>query len=200
VANKLISLEGAEEVQTFLSRLPEEMFKEVKPEFIKAGLAVQSEMITRTTTGPLYRRTSDLSKSFIPYTKGTKLDNIMSGVYTKSPYAPIHEYGGTVRAKNAYKGVPGGPYLNIPSKFNKTGKGVMRSDAKSVFQQGGYIVKLKNPKKAKYMVMLKGKPMFWLVKEIKIRAQLGMEDTVEEEIPTLLSNLSKAIDEAMYNA
>ena len=196
----IVSLEGVEEIQTMLSRLPEEMYDEVKPVFRSTVLKVHDKMEDRVTDGPLYRRTGALARSFKHRTDGNKLDTLQSRVYTDSSYAPIHETGGVIKAKNAYRGVPGGPYLNIPAKSNLTGSGVMRADAKSVFDQGGYLVKLKNPKKAKYMVALRGKPMFWLVNQVSIKAQLGFVDTAQEEVPTLLSNLSAAIDKAMADA
>jgi len=102
-------------------------------------------------------------------------------------YAPIHEYGGVIKAARAYRKVPGGPYLNIPASANKTKAGVMRYTAKDVFQMGGYIRRIGR----RWGVMLGKQLMFTLHKEVTIPARLGFRDAVDAEIPTLLSELNR---------
>ena len=82
--------------------------------------------------------------------------------------------------------------MNIPSDANKTNVGVQRMSARSVFEQGGYIVPLKSPT-ARYAVFLDDVPMFWLVKSVTIPPRLEMHKSTEDEIPTLLSNLSSIL-------
>ena len=105
-------------------------------------------------------------------------------------YAPTHEFGATIKAKNAYKGVPGGPYLNIPTRNNKTPAGVTMLQAREVFNQGGYIAKFKS---GRYGVMMDGQLMFSLHKEVEIPKRLKMIETAEGEIPTMLSRIAAAV-------
>jgi len=188
-----VTVNGIEELESLLNVMPAEVFKNAKKAFSKNAFAVQKKIIGRLKNGPMYSRTGALAKSIKPKTTGTSIESLYSAVYTDSIYAGIHETGGTINAKNAYTGLSGGPYLNIPSSFNKTAAGVMRENARSVFQNGGYI-RRKRSGKAPFMVMGKdGTPMFWLVKSVDIPARLEFVKTATDEVPTLLSNLNKVL-------
>ena len=128
---------------------------------------------------------------------GTKLSSLRASIYSAAnvggipvAYAPIHEYGGTIKAIDKYTGVPGGPYLNIPTGSNKTAAGVMKMSAKMVFDDGGYIQK---SKAGNWGVFLGSQMMFVLKKQVKIPARLGMADAAESQIPTILSSLQELI-------
>ncbi|WP_454869686.1 hypothetical protein [Pseudomonas putida] len=184
-----IRMVGVNEALRFINELPEHTASSAKKIFADTAMSVQKQMTQRSMNGPLHSRTGELSRSWRFSTFGTYLGDIGSSTYTSSPYAPIHETGGAIKAKRAYLNLPGGPYLNIPSDANKTPAGVMRRSARDVFSSGGYIVKLKSPGKARFAVIEGGKAMFWLVKEVKLPARLGFEETATKEIPTLLSRL-----------
>jgi phage gpG-like protein len=189
-----VELEGVDEVNDLLSRIPKENFDATKAVFKDSITNIHKEVTDRIRFGPLNSRTGQLARSMTTSVEGSSMRNISARVYTKSPYAPIQELGGTVRAKRAYKGLKGGPYLNIPASANKTSAGVMRSPASSVFSQGGYIVPITSPR-ARYAVMLNGVPMFWLVKDVKIPPRLGLIKATEDEVPTLLSSLDQVLQE-----
>ena len=191
-----VSIRGAEEVQAYLKSLPEEVFVHAKGDFQKSSRNLQQTMTQRVTSGPLRRRSGALARSFKSAVSGTDLRTLSASVFTGSTYAPIHEYGGTIKAKRAYKGVPGGPYLNIPTQSNKTSAGRLRLSARDVFNEGGFLVKSKGPK-AKYALILNGKAMFVLVKQVVIKAKLGMRKEGEDEARTLLSNLKVSMQEAI---
>ncbi|WP_235199971.1 hypothetical protein [Pseudomonas monteilii] len=184
-----IKITGLNEGLKFISALPAHTASSAKQIFADTAMSVQKQMTQRSMSGPLHSRSGELGRSWRFSTFGTSLGDIGSSTYTSSPYALIHETGGTIRAKRAYSRLPGGPYLNIPSEANKTPAGVMRRSARDVFAAGGYIVPIKNAGKARFAVIEGGKAMFWLVKEVTLPARLGFEETATREIPTLLSRL-----------
>ena len=127
---------------------------------------------------------------------GTTLKTLRASFYsaanvagTEVKYAPMQEIGGIIRAKNAYKNMPGGPFLNIPGKANLTAAGVMRKSAKQVFDEGGHIIG-RTVHNKDYTEL-----MFYLVKEVTIPARLGMVDAGTDQIPTILSGLRDLIGE-----
>lgn len=182
-----------DEIQKYLKKLPVESFDTAKLYFSQAAFAADAK-IKRNATDILKVRSGALKRSIRFEVKGTSIATLRASVYAAGKvggqtikYAPIHEYGGTIRAKNAYHGVQGGPYLNIPARANKTASGVTRMGAREVFNQGGYIVGK--------VVYLNGAAMFFLVKQVKIPARLGMTEAVDNVIPTLLSNIQRSIGE-----
>lgn len=182
-----VEMKNADEVKTFLSRMPRKMFDETKEVFQKNAFDIEGEIKSNATT-KLKVRTGNLRRSFGSEVTGNKLANLGLSIYAAGRvggdtvvYAPVHEFGATIKAKNAYRNVPGGPYLNIPAPANKTPAGVQRMSARMVFNQGGYI--------AGKVVYQNGRPMFYLVKSVTIPARLGMFEAVESGIPTILSDL-----------
>lgn len=188
-----VTISGLEEVRSYLNSLPEKLFDKTKEVFRERTLAAHREVSNNLTGSPLKSRTGLLLKSIRPTVSGKSLESLKAGVFaarfqggTEVVYAPIHEYGGTVTAKNAYKRVQGGPYLNIPAKANQTAAGVMRKPPGEVFSEGGYIAKMRS---GNHGVFLDGRLMFSLVKSVDIKARLGMRDAMADEIPTLISQL-----------
>lgn len=188
-----VDVVGLEEVKGWLSKFPEETYQTARDAIHSAMFRAKAKTQQNAKT-ILKVRSGALRRSIRFSTSGKTLSTIRGSFYAAHKekgatvaYAPIHEYGGTIKAKNAYKKVPGGPYLNIPAKANKTPAGVMRSSARQVFQNGGFI--------RGRTIVLKGKVMFYLVKQVKIRARLGMNKAAEDEIPTLLGELQNLIGE-----
>jgi len=191
VSVKTINLK---DVAEYLKNMPEDTFTQAKTVMSK-GVAAINKQVKDNATNILNVRSGRLRRSLQFEVSGTNLKNIQASVYSASvvggspvAYAPIHEYGGTIKAKNKYKGVPGGPYLNIPTDANKTPAGVTRLNARQVFQAGGYIG-------GRVVFNNADEPMFYLVKSVTIPARLGMEAAAEDEIPTILSGLASVIGE-----
>jgi len=98
-------------------------------------------------------------------------------VWSDYPYISEHEKGRTITAKNAFKGLPGGPYLSFPTHDN--------TDA-----TGGVIVPLSRlmPSKAKVYMKTAGgyvlgerkngdtKVLFHLRKSVKVEARLHAKE------------------------
>ncbi len=187
-----VELTNLKEVKDYIETMPEESFPAAKIEFqrsvIKAANVVKQMK-------RLKKRSGMLKKSIQQSVTGTNFDTLRASIYSAQGaeakevlYAPVHEFGTLskpIKAKRAYKGVPGGPYLNIPVGENLTPRGSMRKSAKTVFEQGGHI--------RGRAVFLGDDIMFALVKSVKFPARLGMRDAAEAEIPTLLSNLVNVI-------
>lgn len=171
-----------------LKKIPGEVFQDAKKVFQKGVFDAQDTMKKRLDS-VLNVRTGQLRRSMRTYVKGNDIDNLEAGIYFTSKYAPIQEFGGTIKGKKAYKRVPGGPYLNIPTKFNQTASGVMRNTALAVFGQGGKIVKVYG----KYKVFLKGRPMFTLVKSVDIPARMGFLETAQKQYKEMIKELEKLI-------
>jgi len=191
-----ISVENVEIVQDSLKKIPLKSFPAVKDAFRKAVLAAHVETSKNLSGTPMESRTGLLRKSLQVEVVGNSLKDLRASFYsaglfagTPVVYAAIHEYGGTVKAKNAYKNVPGGPYLNIPTKSNQTAAGVTRFSPKDVFDKGGYIAQLRS--RSKYGVFLDGDLMYILIKEVKIPARLGMRAAADAAVPGLLDDLRK---------
>jgi phage gpG-like protein len=182
---------GVEEVNRLVGTLPQWAYKGVRQALSDYVFDVDRKMKQSLTGIDLNVRTGALRRSFGVTVSGSNLNDLSASNYTDSKYAPIHQYGGTIRAKNKYLRVPGGPYLNIPSNNNQTPSGVTRMSAGQVFAAGGHIVKINAPR-ARYMVMLQGVAMYWLVKSVDIPKRMKFEETSEAGIPTLLTNMMDA--------
>jgi phage gpG-like protein len=182
-----VTVRNLREVRNYLEGLPVDSVASVKTEISRTLLEVDRDIKTNTS---LNRRTGGLFQSIKTEVSGSSLSDLKASIYTDSVYAPIHEYGGTVRAIDKYRRVPGGPYLNIPTDSNKTAAGVTRMQAREVFAMGGNVVKFRS---GKYGVMLGSQIMFTLQKSSRIQPRLKMIDTAEDSVPTLLSRIAGAI-------
>ncbi len=187
--NPLINVRvtGLDEVQRIMRGMPDALYDGAKKEFNRAAINVHRRVSARVRGGsPLHSRSGSLRRSIRFRTSGGSLKTLHSNIWAGTIYAPIHETGGTIRAKNAYSGIDGGPYLNIPLPPNKTAAGVTRLQAREVFNRGGYIVRGLS---GNYVVMLDDQPYFVLKKQITLPPRLGMEKEAVREVPTLISRL-----------
>jgi len=185
-------------ISRYLKKIPPHLYAAAKQELLKSAANVHSDVSDNATT-KLHVRTGALKRSLRFNSRGSELNTLVSWVRAGSsstahdvPYAHIQEYGGTIRAKRAYRGVQGGAYLNIPLPANKTGAGVTRQTAKQVFRNGGRIIK---SRRGNYLVVSKiGVPLFVLKKSVKIPPRLGMRKAAKDEAPRLLNRLRDAMD------
>ncbi len=199
MAKSGVEIKGLEEVQQLLKDMPETLFVNTKKTLAETVLSIQSKVILKFNGDPinsLQTRTGNLQRSIKTENTGTDLSTLRSSVYTKSIYAPIHEEGGTIKAKKAFMNLPGGPYLAIPSDANKTRAGVTRFSPRDAFTLDATIRKIRNPKRASFMIVDDDLgPLFWLVPEVIIKARLGMQDTTDDQIPLLVDDLNDILFE-----
>lgn len=183
----IVRIQGLEEVRGLLRKLPEKQFDGAKKEFDRAAQNVHGAVSRRIESGtPLHSRTGALRRSLTFRTYGQAIGSLHSDVWSDIVYAPIHEKGGTITAKQAYRTVPGGPYLNIPLPANLTPSGVMRRSARDVFAAGGYLIE---SRAGNWLVMLDEIPQFVLKRRVTIPPRLGLQEEGEKEVPHLLSRL-----------
>lgn len=186
------------EVNDYLRRLPETTFSQAKGVFQEAVIAADRRV--KSLFGVrIQSRSGHLRRSLRTSVTGTKLDNLRASFYSAGTvagntvvYAPMQEYGGTIEAKNAYHGVPGGPYLNIPTRSNQTPAGVMKKSARMLFNEGAYIRK---SRAGNWGVFLENKMMMVLKKRVHITPKLSMNVSADRQIPTILSSLVRLIGE-----
>ena len=115
----------------------------------------------------LQRRTGELSRSFNMEITGSALNDLTLRVFSRSPYAKIQEYGGTIRPKNAQ-------WLAIPLDAAKTGAGVARGGPRD-YQNTFFATS----KKGNLILFQKDAgggiiPLFVMKKEVTIPPRLGM--------------------------
>jgi len=184
---------GATEVGRFLAILPAHLFEAAKAAIATATFATHERVLRNLRGTPMQSRTGNLARSIIPKVEGTDFTDLRGRVYSTALYARIHELGGTVKARDKYRWLPGGPYLNIPTDDNKTAAGVMRMTSTMVFAAGGRV--MVGPEG--FGLYLQGKQKFRFAKEVSIKPQLGMRDAAEAEIPPLLGSLNKMLLEGL---
>lgn len=182
--------------------IPQTLFRESRSIFRDVGFKAQRAVVQSIANGPLYRRTGALARSIGTATTGNKIANLSMSVFSQNPggeravvYAPIHETGGLIKARDKYLRVPGGPYLNIPLDSNKTAAGVTRQSARTVFREGGNLLRTRRGGwlVVKNLIGAAGElrivPMFALVKQVRIPARLRMRETVSDFVPQMLERL-----------
>jgi len=179
---------------------PERAFPLIKSAFAKSVFAIHKEVI-ENTRNKLKRRTGTLAKSLLVEVYGDNLSQLEGRVYSDVEYANVHEYGAegnnAIKAKNAYRGVQGGPYLNIPLPNNQTPSGVQKFSAKQIFDSGGFIYR---SKKGNWLVATAKngnlQNMFVLKKRVEIKPRLGIRDAIDREMPQMIENMRNAVLEA----
>jgi phage gpG-like protein len=178
---------GADEVANLIRRLPETVFNEAKIAINDSILDVYLRVKSNAQGRTLNQRTGNLASALTMEISGNNIATLAGRVYLPAtiPYGRIQETGGTIRAKNKYAFLKGGPYMNIPTEANMTGRGVTMMSSTQVFNAGGYI----GTGPDGYGVYLGATRMFRFAKQITLRPRLGMRDAATAEVPTLLGRL-----------
>ncbi len=191
-----VSARGIGEIEDWLKNMPDETFQQAKRVFARAMFNAQSDV-----NDNINDRTGNLARSIQTEVIGTDIDSLRVSLYSAASvdgaaviYGPIHEFGGTIRpVNNRYAWVPGGPYLNIPEDANLNPSQTMRMSATQVFASGEASVDIKPG--GGWGVYMGAALMFSLIKKAEIPATLGMRKAVEDQIPTVLSELQNLIGE-----
>jgi len=194
-----IEVRNLAEISDYLNKLPDKTFDEAKKVFQEAVLDADKEVKLRFSSKIIHSRTGTLRRSLRTSLTGSSLRNLRASFFSSAnvagvpvKYAPLQEFGGVIKAINKYSGVPGGPYLNIPTKSNLTPAGVMKKSAKELFNAGAHIHK---SKAGNWGVFIGDKMMMVLKKKVVVPARLGMIDAADDQIPTILSKLIVLIGE-----
>ena len=201
MAQQPIVIKGGDEVITLLSQMPDHLL-EVAREVLRDSMFSMQKKVKGDfgKSGKLKVRTGDLARSIRFTTQGQSLGSFQASFFSRSPYAPIQEFGGKIKAIDKFTFLDGTPYLAIPSDINKTKAGVTRLSVRDAFSMRGQtrIVKLRAGGKSRYMILDRDMgPLFWLVNEVEIPARLGMTKAAEDEIPTIMSRFNELILEGL---
>ncbi len=195
-----VRAEGIDEIQRWLKDMPDHAFTAAKRVFARAMLNAQSDV-----NDNIDDRSGNLARSIQTEVIGTDIDSLRVSLYSAASvdgdaviYGPVHEFGAqganAIRpVNNRYAWVPGGPYLNIPEDANLTPARVMRMSATQVFASGEASVGIKDG--GGWGVYMGTTLMFSLIKKAEIPPTLGMRKAVEDQIPTVLSELQNLIGE-----
>ena len=197
-----VEVRGADELRQYLRDVPPALFEAARKAYADTAQTAANRVKERIRDGAgdsLRSRTGQLRRSINYSVDGSDIGSLRASVYSAkqfASYAPTHEFGATIRAKQAYAGLEGGPYLHFPVGANLTAAGVQRMTGAEVFARGAYVARNRNAA-FPYRVVLAGETMFLLTKQVTIPPRLKMRETVEDEIPTLLSELARVTGRAI---
>lgn len=203
--------------------------EEFKQAMEKAGPAIRDAMVAsllqysagfakgnvpRLVRANLHNRrgAAGLSGAFEAERAGTD-DDPSIVIYTRSPYARIQEYGGTVRPKTA-------KYLTIPLAAARTAAGVTRGSARNwigatfgrsrrggftMFAQGKQVMRSRRRGGSTFeyqttTTYLRGAPIFLLRKQVTIPARFGLIANWNSEADKRKQILVRSIDKAVRDA
>lgn len=128
----------------------------------------------------------DLRRSFQHRESGEDLSNLESHLYTTSKYAAIHEFGGTIRPKNA-------KMLAIPIKggpaTRASGEPLYHSPLRSTLPQTlDFFVDERGTGRF-FLIDETGQAWFRLVPSVKIPARMRFRETIKAQILELQERL-----------
>ena len=132
-----------------------------------------------------------LQGSFNVHHDGKDLNSWEMAEYTTSPYARIHEYGGTVRPKRS-------KYLAIPLAAAKTAGGDSRGGPRSFTNtffarsKAGNLILFQNQGSKK-----KPLPLFVMKKQVTLKPRLGFFEEWTANQKKRISDIAKGIDVAL---
>jgi phage gpG-like protein len=186
-------------LQAAMRHAPERLFTEIRSAFRAHGSrmleAMKRERIRGGGGAPkadhLTRRSGNLSRSFRSQITGSKLSDLRLTVYTTSPYAPIHEHGGEVKAKRSR-------FLTIPLGAAKTAGGVAQRPARSF--PGAFFFRSRRGSLILARRLEGGglEPLFVLKERVQIPARLGFLKTWKRSIAEKWSDgLNRAVARAL---
>jgi hypothetical protein len=187
-----ITSEDLPKVAGLMRQLPSWYAGQVKTLFESRLAAFKTEMVARSTSGPLYRQTGRLAGSWSGKVEGETLGTLsafMASYTDQKSY--LHEFGGTVTPKTGSRS-----WIFIPTDPNRKVNGTAIKSVSQVIDEGGdFINRLSRqfregetiiapqavingkPSTAWNLVIDKSNvPMFIQVKYAVYRAQLGFFD------------------------
>lgn len=140
-------------------------------------------------------RSGALRRAFTQVVHGTDLDSlrfVAGTVHVGLPYAHIQEFGGVVTPKRA-------KWLTIPLAAAKTPAGVARFSARDALSRDNvHFIRTKRGRPMIVEMNAKSwKPLFLLVKRVKIAKRLGFFDSWKRADPGFTKALGQGIGKAL---
>jgi hypothetical protein len=183
-----VEIPDQRQLEADLASIPERLFPRAKNLARDGVLKAQRKTVSEMTGKGALRRSGTLARSIQTTARGSALDNLYASVGAAQTvggkelvYAPVHQKGAlhnnapriTIRAKNAFKNLPGGPYLTVPAPANQTGAGVMRMTPRQLFSGGG---KIGTGSSGRGISLFdnNGREMFFLAKKVSFLRKLHL--------------------------
>jgi HK97 gp10 family phage protein len=166
-----------------LQAMSAEMRGEAMANALMAGAKVVSNAARQNIKEQDLIRTRTLSRSITEQITEQTAERVVAEVGTNLEYAAIHEFGGTIRAKNTkYLAIPVGSYKGSPSSH---------SDLKTVFGKNGNVVMVDKSGTAQYVL----KPSVTIPAQPYLRPAL--DENQDKVIETIGQALGKIVEEAL---
>jgi hypothetical protein len=171
----------------FLDQLPDEAFADARKAFVDiVGGKAYPAVRARASGKGVQRRTGELYDSIGWKVSGTDLSTLRASISTNNRYAKVQEEGATIRAKNKYLWLRGGPYMSFPTTINYSRGRAIRS-ARELFSMKA---RVQNGSRG-FGIYLDDVKMMHLAKKVKVPARLRMRETAIDYFPQLLSRLEE---------
>lgn len=131
-----ITAEDLPKVREQLAQLPSWYTDQVKGLFNERLAAYKTEMVARSTSGPIYRQTGKLAGSFYYKVEGDTL-NTLSAWHASLSQTKVYtlEFGGTIFPPNGSLS-----WIFIPTDPNRRGDGRAIKTPKQVLDEGGRFI------------------------------------------------------------
>ncbi len=183
-----------DEFRAAMEKAPKRLFDEVTTRLTKRAREFVQRVFPRARLSGgegLKNRTGALRRSFNVTSKGGDLNSWHMAEFTTSPYAKIHEHGGTIRPKSA-------KYLAIPLAAAKAKSGDLRGGPRSFTNtffaksKAGNLILFQNQGKGK-----KPLPLFVMKKQVTLKPRLGFFEEWTSNQKKRISDIAKGIDVAL---
>jgi phage gpG-like protein len=184
-----VTITGLNELKEFFQTAPDEIFEDAKFVYVKSLINIQRRIQSNLSGSPMKSRSGALRDSIKYEITGNTLKTLIGSVYSRSPYARIHERGGKISARNKYMWLRSGPYMNIPTDNNRGANGKARITSSQLFASKGRV----QGGAQGWGLYLGGTKMFHLARSVRIKPKLGAAKAAEAEVPTLLANLKQLL-------
>lgn len=184
-----------------MKRAPVRLFRILRDELEEYVRWFATNRMSRQARAALGTRTGTLAGSFKYATEGADMGTLRALVYTDARYAPLQEFGGTIRPK-ARKALTiplqaaltqGSPLEGVP------GAGATRGRAPSFGFTDTFVGRDAggDPFIFRRVGEDKVEPLFRLVPEVTVPARLGFFRTWEQDSQERESMLAAAVDKAL---
>jgi len=185
---------GRQKLLKNLKTMERRVFPATKKGFESWSINALNIFKGRRLNGPpgVGERTGDLRRSFRQRVTGNQLTNVEALFTTRSKYAALHEYGGTVKPKKAKMlaiPLPGTPAL-IEDKRARYASPLRESLPKNIrfavvrSKKGNLLLFGKAPGE-------EARPWYLLRKSVKIKPRLEFGKTIKREHKRLIENMRK---------
>lgn len=182
-------------VKQFLKELPDDCYTDARRAFEEVGIQAHTAIRARANGLGVKRRSGELYNSIKFSVRGNDLNTLKMSISTNNPYAAVHETGETIKAKNKYLWLRGGPYMNIPTTANTRNDGTAVQNATALFNSGARV-----KSGGSGFGIYKGQTkMMHLAKSVTIPARLKFRETGQDYFPILLSRLEEIFLKSKQN-